>query len=67
MYKSLNNIVNYSYFRNFVYQKGLTDAVVQVIKQAQECKAFPVSIEGQGVQLLNVACLQQPQGENAAE
>ncbi len=57
----------YKYFRNFVYQKGLTDAVVQVIKQAQECNAFPVSIEGQGVQLVNVACLTQPEGENTGE
>ena len=50
----------YKYFRNFVYQKGVTDAVVRVIQQAQECKAFPVAIEGQGVQLVNVACLTQP-------
>ena len=51
----------YKYFTNFVYQKGVADAVVQVIQQAQECKAFPVVIEEQGVQLVNVACLSQPE------
>ena len=57
----------YNYFRNFVYQKGLTDAVTEVIRQGQECKAFPVALEGQGVQLINIACLTQPQGEDAGE
>ncbi len=57
----------YRYFVNTVagraYEKGLQDAVVQVVKQAQDCKAFPVTIGEQGVQLINVACLQQPEGE----
>ena len=57
----------YRYFTQFIadraYKTGLSDAVVEVIKQAQECKAFPVTIEGQGVQLINVACLQQPEVE----
>ncbi len=61
----------YRYFANAVagraYEKGLQDAVVEVLKQAQECKAFPVTIGEQGVQLINVACLQQPEGESAAE
>ena len=55
----------YRYFVNYVagraYEKGLQDAVVQVVKQAQDCKAFPVTIGEQGVQLINIACLQQPE------
>ena len=57
----------YRYFANYVagraYEKGLQDAVVQVVKQAQGCKAFPVTIGDQGVQLINIACLTQPEGE----
>ncbi|MBN2095789.1 hypothetical protein JW752_00105 [Candidatus Peregrinibacteria bacterium] len=57
----------YRYFQTFIanqaYQTGLKDAVVKVIQQAQECKAFPVTIGEQGVQLINIACLQQPEGE----
>ncbi len=60
----------YRYFTNYVagraYEKGLQDAVVQVVKQAQDCKAFPVTIGEQGVQLINVACLTQPE-EGATE
>lgn len=58
----------YRYFANYIagraYEKGLQDAVVQVVKQAQDCKAFPVTIGDQGVQLINIACLQKPEGES---
>jgi len=47
----------YNFFVNSVYKKGLTDAVVQVIQQAQECKAFPVYISNTGVQLINAKCV----------
>ena len=50
----------YKYFRSFVYQKGVTDAVVKVIQSAQKCKAFPVKLGDQVVQLVNVACVTQP-------
>ncbi len=57
----------YRYFQSFVanraYETGLKDAVTQVIQKSQECKAFPVTIGEQGVQLINVACLQQKEGE----
>ena len=53
----------YNYFRKFVadsaYQKGLSDAVTQIIQHAQKCEAFPISIDNQGVQLVNVECLKQ--------
>jgi len=56
----------YRYFQAFIasqaYETGLKDAVTKVIQQAQECKAFPVTIGEQGVQLINIACLQQPEG-----
>ena len=51
----------YRRLNNFVYQRGLTDAVVQVIKQAQECQPFPVTFGDQGVQLINLKCVQQPE------
>lgn len=53
----------YRYFQSFVagraYETGLRDAVTKVMEQAQECKAFPVTIGEKGVQLINVACLQK--------
>lgn len=61
----------YRYFQSFIadraYQKGLQDAVVEVIKQAQNCEPFPITIGDQGVQLINVACLQAPEGGESAE
>ena len=45
----------YSHLKNVVYRNGVRSAVLEVIQQAQECKAFPVTIGDQGVQLLNVA------------
>ncbi|MBU1017808.1 hypothetical protein KKA33_02145 [Patescibacteria group bacterium] len=61
----------YRYFQTFIanraYETGLKDAVTQVIQKAQECKAFPVTIGDQGVQLINIACLQQKEGENTTE
>lgn len=47
----------YNYLVKVVYTKGLSDAVVKVIQQAQECKAFPVYISNTGVQLINAACV----------
>jgi hypothetical protein len=51
----------YNRLNNFVakraYQAGLGDAVTEVIKQAQACKAFPVTFRDQGVQLINIECL----------
>ena len=59
----------YNYFRKYIadaaYQKGLSDAVVQVIQQAQKCEAFPISIDKQGVNLINVSCLQKDGGASA--
>ena len=56
----------YNYLRKYVadasYQKGLSDAVTQVIQQAQKCEAFPITIDKQGVKLINIACLQQNDG-----
>ena len=56
----------YKYFTSYVmesgYQKGISDAVAQVIQQAQQCKPFPVTIGQQGVQLMNVACNGQNDG-----
>ncbi len=53
----------YNRLNNFVaqraYQSGLTDAVTEVLKQSQECEPFPVNIGDQGVQLINIACVQQ--------
>jgi hypothetical protein len=50
----------YKYFTSYVaqssYQKGLSDAVAQVIQQAQACKPFPVTYGQQGVNLMNTAC-----------
>jgi len=50
----------YQYLVNYVgqnaYQKGLTDAVAQVIQQAQGCKSFPVTIGNQGVILIDATC-----------
>jgi hypothetical protein len=58
----------YQYWRNVVarnaYERGLQDAVVEVMRQAQECNAFPVTLGDQGVQLVNIACLQQPEEES---
>jgi len=53
----------YQYLVNYVgqnaYQRGLTDAVAQVIQQAQTCKEFPITIGNQGVNLINTACNEQ--------
>jgi len=50
----------YKYFNVYVaqsaYQKGLSDAVAQVIQKAQGCKKFSVTLGGQDVQLLNADC-----------
>lgn len=58
----------YKYFSIYVaqasYQKGLADAVSQVIQQAQVCKAFPITMRDQGVNLINAACLQQDGAQN---
>ena len=40
-------------------QRGQASAVLQVIQQAQECKAFQIFAGEQKVQLINVDCLQQ--------
>jgi len=57
----------YKYFTAYVaqtsYQKGLSDAVAQVIQQAQACKAFPVTMGDQGVNLISTAC----NGQNAQQ
>ncbi len=67
----------YRYLTNFVastaYQRGLSEAVVQVVQQAQKCEAFQVQIDGQGVSLINTKCLQQqpaaaaPATDNSSE
>ncbi len=53
----------YNRLNNFVakqaYNRGLTDAVAEVLKQSQECQSFPVNIGDQGVQLINLKCVQQ--------
>jgi hypothetical protein len=53
----------YQYFTSYVaqagYQKGVSDAVAQVIGQAQKCQAFPVNIGENKVDLINTACLKQ--------
>lgn len=53
----------YNRLNNFVakgaYQRGLADAVTQVLKQSQKCEPFPVNIGDQGVQLINLKCVQQ--------
>jgi len=63
----------YKYFAVYVaqasYQKGISDAVSQVIQQAQACKPFPVTFGNQGVNLINTACsgqggAQQPGNPN---
>lgn len=60
----------YNYFVNFVakrsYDKGLSDAVVKVISQAQECKSFPVTIGQSGVQLINAACVKDSTGTSTS-
>jgi len=60
----------YLYLVNYVgqnaYQKGLTDAVAQVIQQAQQCKEFPVTIGNQGVNLINTACNGQGNAQKPA-
>lgn len=54
-YGRLNNIVAVS-----GYNRGMAEAAIRVINNAQECKAFDVTYEGQGVKLLNIDCLQPP-------
>lgn len=54
-------IGEYNRLTNFVYKKGVADTVIEVMTQAQACKAFDVTYRDKGVQLINVACLQQPQ------
>ena len=61
-YNRLNNFVAKS-----AYDRGLSDAVTEVIKQAQKCEAFPVHISGQGVNLINTQCLTQPPAEGVSE
>ena len=57
----------YKYFTSYVaqssYQKGLTDAVTQVMQQAQACKAFPVTYGVQSVNLISTSC----NGQNAQQ
>ncbi len=51
----------YQYFTKVVassaYQHGLSEAVMQVIQQAQKCDPFQVQIDGRGVYLLNADCV----------
>lgn len=61
-YNRLNNFIAKS-----AYEKGLTDAVSEVIKQAQKCEAFPIYLAGQGVRLINADCSQMPPSEEGAQ
>ena len=61
----------YNRLNNFVakqaYNRGLTDAVGEVLKQSQKCEPFPVNIGDQGVELINLKCVQQAPAPEAGE
>lgn len=62
----------YNYFKRFVadaaYEKGLTDAVSQLIQQGQKCEPIPIRLRDQNISMINVACLTQGQANaNAAQ
>lgn len=39
------------------YQAGLLDAGLSILKQAEQCEPFSVSVDEQRVDLINTACL----------
>jgi hypothetical protein len=53
----------YNYFTSYVaqssYEKGISDAVTQVLQQSQKCQPFPVNMGNNKVQLINIDCLKQ--------
>lgn len=53
----------YKRLKNLVYQRGLQDAVVQVLEQASKCQPFPIRYKDTTVQLINFECLQAPEGQ----
>ena len=53
----------YKRLQNLVYQRGLEDAVVQVLGQASKCQPFPIRYKDTTVELINVQCLQAPEGQ----
>jgi beta-lactamase regulating signal transducer with metallopeptidase domain len=60
----------YSRLKVFVaqqaYTKGVTDSVVELMKQAQTCQPIPVTAGDTQVQLISIDCLQAPE-EGGAE
>ncbi len=48
------------------YEQGRTDAVNQVIIEAQKCKPFPVYSGETEVNLLSIECVQQAQAADQA-
>jgi hypothetical protein len=61
----------YSRLQNFVanraYNKGLADAVGQIITESQKCQAIPINVDDKKATLINVDCLKQPAAEEKAE
>lgn len=46
-----------TYVAKASYNSGVTAAVAQLMQQASACQPFPVTLEGQQVNLINFDCL----------
>lgn len=55
------------YVMNQSYQKGVSDAVLQVMQQSEKCQAFPVYAGEKSVNLLNAACVQDSKAPSTEE
>jgi hypothetical protein len=68
LYIGYYEVIQFRAFRQAAYNSGRTDAVSQVIAEAQKCQPFPVNVGGAQVTLVSVECLQQAakQGEGQA-
>jgi len=58
-------------FKTFViersYVAGRVDTINQLITEAKKCKVFPVSSNGESVNMVNIGCGQQQQPAAPAE
>jgi len=54
------------YVAQRAYNMGLSEAVNQLIQQAQTCKAIPITSGNQKIEVVSTACLKPPAGSEAA-
>ncbi len=59
VYVAYNEYVRLNLTVRQAYNAGISNAVNQLINEAQKCEPVPVTANGRGVNLINVECLQE--------